>query len=423
MKFTTICALLVVAVVGSPTPPPNIPSNIGHTQRIPLNSRSNTANRSKVFDPMTVWQQLSFVRRKYSATMVAYERNTGSPHPLSSRFDVRSVAKRNGNVPLVNYNANLWYGEISVGTPPKMFTVVFDTGSSDLFLPYTKCDVTCDGHTQYDPAASSSAKDSGQPFMLTYGAGETAGEEYVDDVFVGGYEAKDQTVGAAWAYSPEFSKDGSFPPDGLSGLAFPELSNFQGTPLFQTLNDSSELPQSVFGFKLSTTPGNSEIVIGGTNTDLYHSDTLTYVPVTDRGYWQVKVDSISRLGQVVIESQAASAIIDTGTTFVITSYSIAQSYYANISGATAHTEGTDTYWTIPCDIINSTVPTFTFGKHAFKVSAQTYNLGPDVFSSDCLAGIAASSQMKFTIFGDVFLQNVYSVFDYANTRVGFAELA
>ncbi|KAG2352732.1 aspartic peptidase domain-containing protein [Suillus spraguei] len=251
MKFTTICALLVAAVVGSPTPnpPPNIPSNMRRTQRIPLNSRSNAANSSKVFDPMTVWQQLDFVHRKYSATMVAYQRNTGSPHPLSSRFHVRSAAKRNGNVPLVNYDADLWYGEISVGTPPKTFTVVFDTGSSDLY--------------------------SGQPFMLMYSAGETAGEEYVDDVFVGGSEAQDQTVGAA-------CKNRSFPPDSLSGLAFPEISEFEGTPLFQTLNDSSELPQSVFGFKLSTTPGDSEMVIGGTNTYLYHSDTLTYVPVTER---------------------------------------------------------------------------------------------------------------------------------------------
>ncbi|KAG2362905.1 aspartic peptidase domain-containing protein, partial [Suillus spraguei] len=292
MKFTTICALLVVAVVGSPTPnpPPNVPSNMRRTQRIALNSRSNAANSSKVFDPMTVWQQLDFVHRKYSATMMAYQRNTGSPHPLSSRFHVRSVAKRNGNVLLVNYDADLWYGEIGVGTPPKTFTVVFDTGSSDLFLPSTQCEVTCDGHTRYDPAASSSAQDSGQPFMLMYGAGETAGEQYIDDVFVEGYEAKDQTVGAAWAYSPEFSKNGSFPPDGLSGLAFPEISEFGGTPLFQTLNDSGELPQSVFGFKLSTTPGDSEMVIGGTNTELYHSDTLTYVPVTKRGYWQVKVD-------------------------------------------------------------------------------------------------------------------------------------
>ncbi|KAG2028827.1 aspartic peptidase domain-containing protein, partial [Suillus americanus] len=124
--------------------------------------------------------------------------------------------------------------------------VVFDTGSSDLLLPSTECDGTCDGHTQYDPAASSSAKDSGQPFVLAYGAGETAGEEYVNDVFVGGYEAEDQTLGVAWVYSPEFSKD-EFPPDGLSGLAFPEISQFEGPPLFRALAESGKLPQASLG--------------------------------------------------------------------------------------------------------------------------------------------------------------------------------
>jgi hypothetical protein len=62
MKFTAICALLVVAVVGSPAPP-NVHSNMGRTQRILLDSRSNAANSSKVFDPKTVWEQLDFVHQ------------------------------------------------------------------------------------------------------------------------------------------------------------------------------------------------------------------------------------------------------------------------------------------------------------------------------------------------------------------------
>ncbi|KAG1723783.1 acid protease [Suillus paluster] len=363
--------------------------------------------------------------------MKAYERNTGSPHPLSSRFNSRPVAKRatNGDVPLTNYNADLWYGSIEVGTPPETYTVVFDTGSSDLcefsreFLPSDRCGFTCNGHKSYDPDSSSSAKDTGEPFLLTYGSGQTAGEEYFDVVSVGDYKVNNQSVGAAYLYSPQFSEY-DYPPDGLSGLAFREISEFEGSPLFETLSESGQLPESVMGFKLSTTSGDSELLIGGTNPSLYRSDTLTYIPVTTQGYWEVELGSISRLGQEVDGSNDIPAIIDTGTTLVITSDSVAQSYYANISNATAHTEDGYTYWTIPCNMMNSSVPTFTFGGHSFTVSPQTFNLGPeDTNSTDCMAGIASSSEMDFTIVGDVFLQNVYAVFDYANTRVGFAELA
>jgi len=281
-----------------------------------------------------------------------------------------------------------------------------------LWLPRSTCP-SCEGHELYNTANSSTAHPLKKSFNLGYVDGGVNGTLYTDDVTIAGYTAKTQTLGAARQISTPFNID-NFLADGVLGLAFPSLSAFNATPFFQTLAAQGDLPANSFGMYLAQS--DSELYLGGTN-DKLHKDGFTYVPVTRELFWEANFDALYLNGRRL--TGVRDAIIDSGTTQIVGDTLTVKKIYDRIPGSADLGSG---LYSVPCTY-NSTI-SLRFGGIDFAIDHQTFNLGPlsEEDSQNCLGGLSAGDGPTWVV-GVVFLQNVYTEFDFTNKRIGFAHLA
>ena len=103
-----------------------------------------------------------------------------------------------------NDQKNLYTIPLAIGTPPQMFNLQLDTGSSDLWVPAnnaTACTGTqggCPGGS-FDYTKSSTYVESTEPFQITYGDGTgDAGYYFNDTVTLGGVNVTGFTMGLAF---------------------------------------------------------------------------------------------------------------------------------------------------------------------------------------------------------------------------------
>lgn len=79
-------------------------------------------------------------------------------------------------VALASPDEMAYYGPLQVGTPPQNFTIIFDTGSSDFWVPSAKCQSrACQGKHLYTAEASSTHQSEGRQFAIQYGTGAASG--------------------------------------------------------------------------------------------------------------------------------------------------------------------------------------------------------------------------------------------------------
>ncbi|EJD01580.1 acid protease [Fomitiporia mediterranea MF3/22] len=409
MQFKLATALALLPFLVQATPTPSTPG-----RKIALTKRSPIV-KNGVADIKLLQSHVEQVKGKIARGFSNYEKNTGNVHP-NYRNATTSSKRATGTVPLTDVvDGQLWQGSVSVGTPPVEYIVDFDTGSSDFFLPGSDCGSSCSGHTLYDPSKSSTAQDADQQFQLGFGNGaQVVGEQFTDTVTLGSLTATDQRLGAATQYSAALESS-EFSPDGLLGMAFESISQFNSPPVFQTLVTQGQADSGEFGFTLLN--NGSEIFLGGVDTSKFSGD-LTYTDVTQEGFWEINIDSVN-VGSKPVTSNL-DAIVDTGTSLVIGDSESVESIYEAIPGAAdaSQTVGQG-FFTVPCNSDPSTA--LSIGGGQFTISADTFNLGQvDETGQDCVGGIIADDSQGFWILGDVFLSNVYTSFDLDNGRVGFA---
>ncbi|KAI9081052.1 hypothetical protein K1719_037032 [Acacia pycnantha] len=254
------------------------------------------------------------LQRIRSASAAREELRPGRP--------VKYISNLNGEaiIPLKNYLDTQYYGEIGIGTPPQTFTVIFDTGSSNLWVPSSWCylSIACYVHSWYKASKSSTFTENGTSCAIEYGSGSISGFFSQDNVKVGGVVVKHQDfieVTREKTLSFAFLKF-----DGILGLGFQEFSVEKAIPVWYNMLDQDLVSEKVFSFWLNVDPeaeAGGEIVFGGVDAN-HFKGKHTYVPITRKGYWQIEIGDflIGGLSTGVCEGGCA-AIVDSGSSLLV----------------------------------------------------------------------------------------------------------
>ncbi|KAM9763760.1 pregnancy-associated glycoprotein 1-like [Dama dama] len=317
--------------------------------------------------------------------------------------------------PLGNIEDMVYVGNITIGTPPQKFQVVFDTGSSDLWVPSIFCTSRfCSSHVLFRHLESSTYWLTQKTFSIEYGSGRMKGVVARDTVRIGDLVITDQQFGL----SLEHSGFKGMPFDGVLGLNYPNFSFTGGTPIFDNLMNQGAISEPVFAFYLSKSkPEGSVVMFGGVDKS-YYQGALNWVPLIQPGDWRVHMDRISMKRQVIACSGGCEALVDTGTSLIHGPRRLVNNILRLI-GATPR--GSKHY--VSCSLVN-TLPSidFTINGINYPVPAQAYTMKDS--TGDCyifFKQIRARRATETWILSDVFLRQYFSVFDRGNDRIGLAQ--
>jgi len=326
-----------------------------------------------------------------------------------------------------DYQDSQYYGLIQLGTPQQEVRVIYDSGSSNLWVSNIKPGLfDLSKHMYYDHSKSSSYVEDGAIFNIEYGSGPVSGFYSKETVSIGGVEVGDykfaevnNTKGLGAAYSV-----GHF--DGICGMGLDDISVDKVKTPLRALVESGKLDDLVFAFYLGSGGADGELTIGGVNPDRYTGD-FHYVPVVEMvpgvsGYWEIVLDDVTVGGQSV--SAAKRGVVDSGTSLMVVPSDEIKAIAAAVGAKQLSIiPPFNREYTIDCSAAAPDI--------SFKIDGRDYALTKEEYmldqgSDQCLFAFMGQDIPApvgpLIIMGDVFMRAHYCKFDVGQNRVGFAQI-
>ena len=296
-------------------------------------------------------------------------------------FDERLHANGRYAVP-IDYLENFQsMCNISIGTPPKEYTVLLDTASSRLWMPDLHCDDNDDDLPDY------TCQDSLRIGNLTL--------------------EKQEFTGAGAVPGVHFSFDG------VIGLGYqPPAMLDIASPFYSMLNQSL-LDEPLFSLYLSKYDG-SELLLGGIDKEHYHGEFLE-LPKRREQYWEADFDAIS-LGDQTVELETTGAIFDSATPFIALPEALAHV----LNQAIGAKKGVYAQPEVDCSKVDDLPDlTFTLAGQNFTLTSAEYIIEARAKCISLLQGFDIAEPIgPVALLGVPFLRKWYSVYDHGKGVVG-----
>jgi hypothetical protein len=366
-----------------------------------------------------------FLIKEREALMAVHniESTLTAPRNLRGNKDIKALKEGPGKDEseiIKDYANAQYYGIVKIGSPPQEFQVIYDTGSSNLWIPEVGC-VHCGykwihgGKNKYDSKSSDSFVEDGSEFSIQYGSGAVSGVfakdtvVLADDISVDNqkfatiHDAAGMGLGYTFAYF-----------DGILGLGFDSISVGGAETVFHNAIDQGKVEKPMFAFYLGDN-ADGELTFGGYDDDKFEGDELTWVPLSDATYWRIDMDAV-KIGEFSIGE--SDAIVDSGTSLIIGPKMDILAIALEI-GAKPTMTG---QYTIDCEKVAG-IPdmTWTIAGKEYTVAGKKLVIQSAGMCIFAMMGMDFPAPGPQWILGDVFMREYYTVFDYAEKRVGFAK--